>query len=200
MYGIDWKREPNVERLQRSFDLLETDPTTAVSELQELAESGSIASMWYLGDAYSYGRSIAKDLGKAEYWYSRAEKAGWTPASYLLGRALESSNEYESAFKAFSRGSQKNYLPAIYRLAKSYEYGFGTSKNVQECVRLLEVATGRGHLFAKRDLAGFYLRGSFGPARLMTGLWLLTSLAFDMVHLTFIRAWKRSEYEERILA
>ncbi|WP_441234443.1 tetratricopeptide repeat protein [Bradyrhizobium sp. 930_D9_N1_4] len=156
--------------------------------------------MWYLGDAYSYGRRIAKDLGKAELWYSRAEEAGWTPASYLLGRALESSSQHEAAFKAFSRGSQKDYLPAIYRLAKSYESGLGTSKNFEECVRLLKFATSRGHLFAKRDLAGFYFRGSFGPARVISGLWLLTSLAFDIVRLTCIRAWKRPEYEERILA
>jgi TPR repeat protein len=108
-----------------------TNSDLAQSKLEELADKGSIASMGYLGDAYSSGRFFVKALDKAKMWFLRAEASGWRPASYRAGRTYYMLNDYDSAFRAFSRGT--DYVPAIYRLAIMYEEGLGTTKDLRVC-------------------------------------------------------------------
>ena len=197
---IEWDREPDLDELDTAYALLATNGGVAVSKLEELADRGSIMSMWYLGDAYASGRFFAKDLDKAKTWYIRAEAIGWIPASYRLGRIYFALNDYNSAFEAFSRGAAKNYVPAVYRLAMMYKDGLGTTKDINQCSNLLKIAASKGNLFAKRDLAGLYITGSLGVLKIPHGTSMLISLAFDLVKITITREFKKPGFDERTLA
>ncbi len=200
MYHIDWKREPNIEALRSAQELLATDTPNALLALESLAEQGSVCSMWYLADAYSNGEFVTSDLEKARLWYTRAADAGWTPAFYLLGRTFLQAADEKSAFEAFSQGAAIGYLPSMYRLAKMHEDGCGTVRDIERSRELLQAATIRGHLFAKRDFAILYLKGSFDLTRALKGLRQLMSLGSDLIKITISRSWRDQEYEDRILA
>jgi hypothetical protein len=197
---IEWDREPDLDELRTAYALLATNGSVARSKLETLADRGSILSMWYLADAYSSGRFFAKDLEKAKTWYIRAEANGWIPASYNLGREYYELNDYNSAFEAFSRGAAKNYVPAVYRLAMMYHDGLGTTKDINQCRNLLNIAVSKGHLFAKRDLAGLYIKGSLWVLKIPYGVWMLTSLAFDLAKITIKREFKNPGFDDRTLA
>jgi TPR repeat protein len=197
---IDWTKEPDLGELRAAYALLEINFDQARPKLERLSDRGSIASMWYLGDAYSSGTYAAKNLNEAKIWYERAESSGWMPASYRLGRTYYNLKNYASAFEAFSRGAAKNYSPAIYRLGMMYEEGLGTRKDLIECRRLLNIAVADGHLYAKRDLAGLYMKGTFGVLNIFKGLWMILSLIFDLIAITISRKWQNSAFEDRILA
>jgi TPR repeat protein len=195
-----WKDEPDRDQLSRFYSLLTSDPGKAVAGLEALAQRGSTMSMWYLADAYVSGTGLPKDSDRAKYWYAKADQMGCAPASYMLGRMCIKAQEYDVAFAAFSRGAQKGYLPCMYRLAKMFQDGVGTRRDLHECRRLLEAAVSKGHIFSKRDLATLYVRGSFGLIPAMRGLFLFASLVIDVAGLV-VRAIKPgSTIDERVLA
>jgi len=199
MSDFNWSDEPDLEEFRLLYTLLSTRPEEALFGLTSLADRGSIASMFYLADAYKVGERTSKDLNLAKYWYERAEQMGSAPASYMLGRVFLLLQEYVSALAAFSRGADRQYPPAMYRLAKMYQCGVGTDKNMVECRRLLEAAVARGHIFSKRDLATLFIRGEFGTRLVFRGALMLMSLIFDIVGLV-AKAIRRGPLDERILA
>lgn len=197
---IEWDSEPDMDGLCTAYALLATNGSAARSKLEELADRGSVASMWYLADAYTSGRFFSKDLEKAKTWYTRAEAIGWLPASYRLGKTYFLLNDYNSAFEAFSRGAAKNYVPAMCRLAMMYKDGLGTRKDINQCRNLLNIAASKGNLFAKRDLAGLYITGSLGVLMIPYGVSMLISLAFDLAKITITREFKNPGFDDRTLA
>jgi TPR repeat protein len=201
MYSdIDWTKEPNLEELRTAYALFATDFDLARSKLEELANRGSVASMWYLGDAYSRGEHVAKHFAKAKIWYGRAEASGSIAASFRLGRACYALLDYGPAFEAFSRGAAKGYLPAVYRLGMMYKEGLGTKRDLNECRRLLEVAVSEGHLFAKRDLAWLCMTGAFGARKIPKGIWMAISLMSNLIMITISGEWRKPAFEDRTLA
>lgn len=180
--------------------MLATEFPRAESILEDLANKGSIASLWYLGDAYASGRYVVKNLEKARTFYLRAETSGWLPASYRLGRIYFTSGDYKSAFEAFSRGTAKGYIPAVYRLGMMYKDGLGMQKAVSTSVALLSEADSKGHLFAKRDLAGLYMSGAAGILNIPPGFAIFMSLIGDLVRITINGEWRNPAFEEKTLA
>lgn len=199
-YDIDWTTEPDTMELRNAYALLGSHFDQARQMLEKLAERGSVASMLYLGDAYTSGRFGSKNLLEAKKWYERADSKEWIPAPYRLGRIYFSLADYASAFRAFSRGADKGYPPAVYRLGMMYIEGLGTSRNLEQGRRFLAVAIADGHLFAKRDLAGLYIRGKFGLLNVPKGVMMILSLMLELVAITVRRGWRDQRFEERISA
>jgi uncharacterized protein len=199
-YYIDWTKEPDTTQLRNAYNLLESHFDQGRRILEKLAENGSVASMFYLGDAYASGRFGSKNLLEAKKWYERAESKEWIPASYRLGRIYFSLGDYASALQAFSRGADKGYPPAIYRLGMMYIEGRGVSRNLDEGRRFLTAAIADGHLFAKRDLAGLYIRGKCGRLNIPKGLVMMLSLILEMAAITVRRGWRDQRFEDRISA
>jgi len=201
MDSLDWNAEPDVDRLRILYGLLAQKPSEALPGLEELATEGSVASMLYLADFYMRGACSSRvDTNKARYWYTQAHKKGCPQASYMLGRILYQSREYELAFSAFLEGAEKGYLPAIYRLAKMYHHGEGVAKDISEYKRLLEAARSKGHIFAKRDLAALLITGKFGIASAGRGLMMLLSLWLDVGAIVGNAMRRGSTFDERVLA
>lgn len=197
---INWETEPDLGSLRQAHSQLAEHPEKSLETLQELASRGSVASMWYLGDAFASGRHLKKDLVQAQFWFTKADETGWIPAPYMRGRVAFASQDYKKAFDDFSRGASKAHTPAIYRLAMMHNGGQGTSINIAIARDLLELAANSGHLFAKRDLARLYISGIFGVKKAVFGYMMLFCLAFDMIHIAIAGDWRKKGFEDRILA
>lgn len=167
--SIDWSREPDIARLREARSNLSTDPSVGVSELMSLADQGSIMSMIYLGWAFYTGQFVPMDLKKAEDWYQKAFKEHSIEAAYLLGNLYSRQKLYEKAIDFYTFASKSNYCPALYRLGRIYNDGLGVKIDKARAIILWEKADKLGHIYAKRNIAFFYITGGRGIMRIPFG-------------------------------
>lgn len=197
---IDWTKEPDVERLRALIELLANNPAAAVPGLELLAQSGSVAACSHL--AYFFlegGPAEFLDTNKAKYWYLKAQERGNPEAAYMLGRLHYQANEYDSAFSSFSKGTEYGYPPAIFNLAGMYKRGEGTRKDASEYKRLLELASAKKHIPAKRDLAMLLISGRFGISAIPRGLLVYASFLKDTGYILRKMFTPGSTHDERTI-
>jgi TPR repeat protein len=196
--AIDWNREPDVKTLHDAYSLLVTQTAVAKARLEELAERGSIASMWYLAELHAHGKLVTKDFKKAIYWFQRAEALGWIPAAYLLGKVNIEAGDFKSAVDALRRGVDLGYAPAAYKLGSMYKNGSGIRKDTEQAMTYLSIANSQEHLFAKRDLALIYISGGRGVGKRLHGLFMLLSLTWKLVTITIRRDFRQPSFQRRV--
>ncbi|QSR87721.1 sel1 repeat family protein [Candidatus Methylacidiphilum infernorum] len=59
----------------------------SITQLEQRARGGNAQAQLDLGDAYSRGQGVTKDLAQAVYWYRKAAEQGNVQAQYKLGFA-----------------------------------------------------------------------------------------------------------------
>lgn len=170
--SYNWDREPDLESLRRAYARLSSEPNEAIRDLEALVERGSLASMQYIADAYEGGLGVERDQVKAREWYERAAHAGDALAAYRLGRKYLQEGKYNEAKELFEIGMAQGYMPCLHYLGRMYWKGVGVSQNLDQARSLLERASNAGYVFAKRDLALFLIKGRFGMAQRIRGMWL----------------------------
>lgn len=180
---VDWKSEPDMNALVSAHALLLRDAPLAETRLRNLADQGSVAAMIYLADEYAHARSLAQNPAAAETMYKRLVEVGWLPAHHHLACLSFKRGAYQEAFSYLEIPVEAGYPPSMYRLALMREKGWGCPVDIAGASVLLKEASNRGHLFAKRELARFYLLGRFGIRRVPKGVLLLASLPFALVRL-----------------
>jgi hypothetical protein len=160
--------------------MLQSDSANALIELKALAESGSIMSMVYLGDAYKLGKGTKIDLSRAEEWYRRAADKGSLLGSYSLGRLYFRLKRYVEAKNAFSVAAARDYIPAVHFLGRMYASGKGVEKDSVKAEQLLERASKNGSVLAKGVLAYLLTHGHLSPLRFLRGMWLYLGMWVDL--------------------
>ncbi|MCQ1571605.1 sel1 repeat family protein [Neorhizobium galegae] len=196
---IAWDKEPDLNGLKQALELMNMDFLKGVAALEQLADDGSIASMFYLADAYGTDRFQSKDLQKAEYWFSRSNDAGWRHGAFMLARLLYDRGDYPAAFGLFRGAAENDHVPATFWTGYLLSRGEGTTRDEQYGFTLMENAASRGHLTAKRKLIGMYFRGRSGNKGFLRGLWMVPSLIADMAVIIFRGSWRSQEFNERIM-
>jgi TPR repeat protein len=157
-----WAGEPHIDRLRYAYDLMQHDSRKALAELQALSDLGSVMARAYLGAMYENGTGIEVDIIQAEKWYRLALDSGSNQALLSLGRLYFDKRDYRRAEDVFRVGITKNFLPAMYWLAKVYRREAHTAARFQEACALLEKASVMGHVYAKRDLSFLLMSGRCG--------------------------------------
>jgi len=168
--SISWDTEPNLHRLREAHDLLAKDPMRALSELQALADQGSVMSMVYLGYAYKNGIGVGVDPSKALAWYEHAARSGSVLGLYGLGLMSLDMKQYQKAKESFKAAVALEHPPSMNMLGKMYYTGLGCKKNIQTAKDLYQRSAALGHVFAKRNLAILLMRGKFGLSKILPGV------------------------------
>ena len=171
-----WENEPDLEQLRRAHSLLRSNPAQALLALKALAERGSTMSMLYIGEAYDEKGAATTDLTRAAEWYSRAADRGSTLGRYKLGRVYLDLERYGEARQMFEMGVSENYAPSMNMLGMMYMKGIGINRDVSRARPLFERSASLGHVFAKRNLAAIFLRGTFGILQFLRGIYLFQCL------------------------
>jgi TPR repeat protein len=166
-------REPNLKRLQGAYALLSTDIEKGRSELEELANQGSVLSMLYL--ATSYKRGPHADQSKVERWYRAAYEKNALNAFSGLGTLYYGQGKYDLAEKIFVDGVSRNDAVSMYWLAKIYIEGPKLREKSDEIKHLLERSAAFGQVRAKNRLAFLLMRGRYGVTSIPRGVFLYFS-------------------------
>jgi TPR repeat protein len=170
---------PDLSRLRHALELLASDPTLAVGELTDLAETGSVRAMNLLGEIYHRGDRVKKDMDKAIYWYQRAGECGLSRSWYYLGMVFQQRKEYDAAIKSLERAANAKYAPAMNLLGIMYFKGQGTRKDLIKGMSFWESAAALGHVYAKRNLGHRLATGRFGFSKIPRGIALSASASLD---------------------
>jgi TPR repeat protein len=144
------------------------------AESLEIFRRYALEGDWYaqvqLGDMLDRGLGGARHAIEARRWLEAAKNSGDKYCRLRFARFLEAEGERARAFNEVKSLADANYPPAQYRLAKYYEAGFGTDKNLEEHERYLMRAVNSGHYLALRTLAVSEMSGKNGLLRIPIGV------------------------------
>ncbi|KAK8840428.1 hypothetical protein M9Y10_030633 [Tritrichomonas musculus] len=113
-----------------------------------------------IGNIYSLGEEVQRDVNKAIQYYSFSAKENFSNAQYNLGR-IYYDDEYaihdiEKAIYYFSLAANQNNPDALYRLALIYQ------DDIEKYINYLQLAAENGYEPALNDLFAIYSSDEFG--------------------------------------
>lgn len=191
------EQEPNIERLRQAYELLQTDRSLAITQLEKLASAGSVMSTLYL--AHSYVIEPFTDDEKSEKWLRVAYEAGSARGLMHLAAHYAKREKYAEAEQIYLDGVSKNDGSSMYYLAKLYVKIDRYSIASREVMNLLESAATLGHAGAMRDIWKLYIKGSFGIQNIPKGVFLLFYYLSKVFMLSFGSAPNTFRYSDRRL-
>ena len=167
----------NIERFNNAKSLVAKDRKKAIEELEQLASSGSVLSMLYLGNLYKYGSN--PDLSKSGTWYRAAYERGALDGIAGLGIHYLSQNRFEDADRVFTEGVNDNDSVSTYYLARSFVLNPKSRKSYQKIKELYERATDLGQVRSKNQLAFILMKGHLCFQNIARGVYLYFSSVVD---------------------
>jgi hypothetical protein len=141
----------------------------ALAYFQKAAEKGDADAQFWAGDILYHGRTNRRDYTGARQWFERAADAGHPYALFHLADMLENgtgvpkdeqrANElYRRAFTFAVSKAQKGDALAQEILGYCYEYGKGTTLNMDQAWRWMSDAAKQDSWSAQTGLGAMYYR------------------------------------------
>jgi len=173
--------DPQKDRVTEAVELLDADPHAAFRILLDLAEQGSVWSMLKVGECYRRGRGVPADASLAEDWIRRAYEGGSQRALLIYGDLLASRGDLDGSESVFSAGTDCDWAPAFYWLARRRLDRGNTRGTLLQVRPLLERAAELGSPQAKWVLARNMLWGRFGLREIPRGHNLMREFSRGML-------------------
>lgn len=148
---------------------------------KELAQNGHVNCEVMLGWMYQNGLGTEKDPGKAHISYQSAANLGSPEAQFYLAKSYAKQKDFERAEHWYRKAAEKNYSPALYRIGWIYEVGRGVKRDSNKAFVFYERAADLGHIFARKQVARFLMRGHLGTLKRLQGLLLFASCVISIV-------------------
>ena len=164
-------REPDLQRLRLAYDLLQTDRSSAIAELEKLVSAGSVMGALYLAESFAKGPHADDDA--TEKWLKSAYEHNSARGLICLAMHYAKKEEYNDAEKIYLEGVSQNDAQSTYYLAKMYVRTNRFTLISPEIRNLLERAAALGHPAAMRDLWQLHVKGTYGILSIPKGFLLL---------------------------
>jgi len=120
------------------------DLSQAVHWYRKAAEQGNTHAQNSLGSMYHNGEGVTQDLDQAVQWYRKASDQdyaeGHTNYGYMLDHGLGVDQDKQKAIELYQRGAELGSLNAMLNLGVSYWEGEGTTKDLVEAYKWLDLA------------------------------------------------------------
>ena len=145
--------------------------TAAADLLTQLADDGHPVALFHLGRAYKNGWGVDADLEHARFIFMEAVRFSFAfrgETAYELGRLFQrSSGEHcaEIALQWFQKALTWDYPKAHVQLAKHYERGIGTERDLQQAFHHYEKAAIAGYPSSTINYARILLTGRYGSQK-----------------------------------
>ncbi|HGM9948735.1 TPA: tetratricopeptide repeat protein [Providencia rettgeri] len=112
-------------------------------EMFEIAikDHNSSNAMMSLGDLYSDGRGVEKNIELAEKLYKESIQAGNDFAITRLGNLYSDLEHYDKAIKCYELAIKKGDPAAMNSMGLLYQHGFGVKRDINKAVKLYQDAS-----------------------------------------------------------
>lgn len=132
------------------------DYSSALAVLRPLAERGGAMAQFLIGDMYSNGQGVPKDLGEAAKWFRKAAEQGQVNAQTILGLMYRDGDgvpkDYSEAVKWLRKAAQQGESDAQLSLAEIYANGKGVPKSLDDAAKWFRKAA-QSRVRSKRSLS-----------------------------------------------
>lgn len=139
------------------------DYAIAFREFRAAAEEGDAVAQFNLGEMYSRGESVPRDIQAAAYWYRRAAEQDHAEAAKSLGICLATGlgvpKDAKEASFWLRKSAELGSVDAQDYLGENYEKGQGVAKDAQQAVFWYGKAARQGSTHAQFRLGRMYLLG-----------------------------------------
>lgn len=133
--------------------------TVAWANWKQLAEKGDAKAQNDIGYMYLKGYGVQKDAKKAMEWFKKSSDLGFSGGSNNIGIAYYTIENYTQAFRWFKKAAQQGNKNAQMNLAKMYEEGKGTTRDLNAAVEWYKKAAQQGNTKAQNRLGILYQNG-----------------------------------------
>ena len=145
--------------------------------LSALSDRGSVYAPMALAWMYENGRLGEKDRKAARRFHELAIARGSIEATLHLGLLLLEEGHPEQARTVFEKGAEREHAGCIGELGWMLVKGIGGDVRAAEGRKMLEDASSRGHLLARRRIISLELSASPPLTRRIALIWRLLALA-----------------------
>ena len=139
------------------------DFQTAVNLWRDLADHGSAAAAYNLGNAYLNGNGVPKDLNQAERWWRKSADQGNAHAQFNLGELYAEGTvvpqDFTQAAVWWRKAADQGYAEAQHNLAELYRDGHGVPQDYKQAADWLRKAADQGYVPAEANLGIAYAQG-----------------------------------------
>lgn len=157
--------------VKSGFDLYdEEDFESAISAFQAEAADGSVIALIWLGYLHEVGKGVAVSFEEAERYYAQSMDAGSEMGAYYLGALRLRQDRVPEAVSVLEVSASRAFAPAMYRLGRLYETGYGVPEDIAKAENLFRRAAELGNIWARRRIAVRMIKGNCGLGRVLPGL------------------------------
>ena len=102
---------------------LTQDVDKALELWHRAGELGHVHSYYNIGNAYSSGRGVGRDMKKATHYWGLAAMGGYPNARHNLGIFEERAENYDRALKHYMNAVEGGYNNSLKTIKQMYSYG-----------------------------------------------------------------------------
>ncbi len=181
--------DPNLEpkivgpTARQIFDARKENPEKAFAQLEARAKSGSGLALFYAADLFMRGAKTPEIIARAQHLNELAKDRKLKECFFYFGKGFYRAGEVALAADAFSWGSELEYAPSAYALARIHFDGWLGSKDLKKSKTLLELAASKGNIPAKKDLAYVLMFRDFGWKQKFRGALLQLTMFYYQIDL-----------------
>lgn len=130
------------------------------------ADQGHLKAQAAIGDCYSNGLAVPKDMVEAVKWWRKAADKGLAYAQLQMGVAYSSlfeeglgKDDVEAA-RWWRMAAEQGDAEAQFSLGNAHAYGYGVAKDFTLAAKWWRMAADQGHAQAQYALGDAYFRGA----------------------------------------
>jgi hypothetical protein len=174
MTGLQGPNPDDLEEHDKAWAAFQKDRWDEAFRIyRSLADGGSPSAQDFLGWMYLEGKGVVRDPEMARTLFTRAAEAGYPWGKYHLGYLALCEENYAVAKRWLEAAASDDVLPAIFRLGVLYQLGLGVPANEEVACNYYERASQRGHVLARRNIAGIMLKRERSPWKRLKWQWRL---------------------------
>jgi TPR repeat protein len=145
--------------VQEERPLPSFSPSEVPEKIKQATEGNDPVAQYTLGVMLYYGKSVERDVFKAEKYITMAAKNDYAPAQTQMGYIHADKNGHTLALEWFNKAAAQNEPWANFRLAQYYEQGINVFKNYEKARKYYEVAADADIMNAVLKLGTYYQYG-----------------------------------------
>lgn len=139
----------------------------AVSQMEQLAQSGDMYAQYLMGKLWRDGPLLIPDWVNARYWFEKAAMQDHVTAQYALGKLYLSGDmevhNTQEGLRWLETAAQNGSHYAAYRLGKEYLKGKIAGKDTAQAIKWFTRSAEAGNQHAQYMLGKLYLMGQEIP-------------------------------------
>jgi len=177
--------------------------TEAMRWYQQAAGQGNAEAEFALGQMYSRGWGVPRDVEDAMRWFQMANdpNSDGPPTDWTLIDGYGLQQDQKQAAYWYQLAAEKGHVEAQYNLGRLYAAGHGVPRDQEQALRWVRAAATQGYAPAQADFGSRYASGNgIGQNPRLAYLWLTLAYLHGDKSVEKLRAEEAAKLTSQVVA